>query len=279
MNKKIALVAATVSALVLAPNAGSGTPQALSSNSPASMTAQWWQWAFSIPNTPVTKEGEGSIHPLVGDNDDFGDPTFYEFCGNGQHGDVWFLGGDFSGTGEPFERTCTIPYGKTILRSCLEKQFIYLQALGNRQFEHGDPDHIFSGGDENLEILRQSPEMAQPGERPFHDPALGDHLKLTFFSRRFPRDMESQFQFFADKSFRGTPIAGIARKGLNGGITLHGGFQNRTGGQGIGNIRGMNVNGKKVPQNIHDEVAFASLHLFVAINAALLASILSFNAL
>ena len=95
--------------------------------------------------------------------------------------------------------------------------------------------------------------MAQPGERPFHDPALGDHLKLTFFSRRFPRDMESQFQFFADKSFRGTPIAGIARKGLNGGITLHGGFQNRTGGQGIGNIRGMNVNGKKVPQNIQRE--------------------------
>ena len=165
------------------------------------------------------------------------------------------------------------------LRSCLEKQFIYLQALGGCQFEHGNPDHIFSGGDENLEILRQSPEMAQPGKSSFHDPALGDYLKLTFFSRRFVCDMESQFQFFADKSGRGTSIAGIARKGLDGGITLHGGFQNRTGGQGIGKIRGMNVNGKKVPQNIHDEVAFVSLHLFVAINAALLASILSFNAL
>ena len=164
-------------------------------------------------------------------------------------------------------------------RSCLEKQFIYLQALGGCQFEHGNPDHIFSGGDENLEILRQSPEMAQPGKSSFHDPALGDYLKLTFFSRRFVCDMESQFQFFADKSGRGTSIAGIARKGLDGGITLHGGFQNRTGGQGIGKIRGMNVNGKKVPQNIHDEVAFVSLHLFVAINAALLASILSFNAL
>jgi hypothetical protein len=33
-----------------------------------------------------------------------------------------------------------------------------------REVEHGDPDHIFSGGDENLEILRQSPEVAQPGK-------------------------------------------------------------------------------------------------------------------
>ena len=72
--------------------------------------------------------------------------------------------------------------------------------------------------------------MAQPGKSSFHDPALGDYLKLTFFSSRFLRDRESQFQFFADKSFRCTPIAGITRKGLEGGITLHGDFQNRTGG-------------------------------------------------
>lgn len=82
--------------------------------SPANMTAQWWQWAFSIPNVPASGEG-GSIHPLVGGDDDFGANDVFEFCGNGQHGDLWFLGGDFSGSGEAFERTCTIPYGKTIV--------------------------------------------------------------------------------------------------------------------------------------------------------------------
>ena len=121
--------------------------------------------------------------------------------------------------------------------------------------------------------------MAQPGKSSFHDPALEDYLKLTFFSSRFLRDMERQFQCFADKSFRSTPIAGITRKGLDGGITLHGGFQNRTGGYRIGNIRGMNVNGEQIPQDIHDDVAFVSLHFFVTIDAALLAIILSFNAL
>jgi len=88
----------------------------------ANITAQWWQWAWSMPNTlsqPLvpgpTGKARGSVHPLVGDNDDFGDSDFYEFCGNGQHGDVWFLGGDFSGTGEFFERTCVIPSDRTIL--------------------------------------------------------------------------------------------------------------------------------------------------------------------
>jgi hypothetical protein len=86
-----------------------------------SLTGNWWQWAYSIPNTrsapdnPPREGKKGSIHPLVGDNSDIGDLNFFEYCGNGQHGDVWFLGGDFSGTGEPFERTCEIPSGKTIL--------------------------------------------------------------------------------------------------------------------------------------------------------------------
>ncbi len=114
INRKVAWTAVATAALAFAPNIGSSAPQASSSNSPASMTAQWWQWAYSIPNIPV-EEGGPSIHPLVGDDDDFEDPDFYEFCGNGQHGEVWFLGGDFSGTGEAFERTCTIPAGKTIL--------------------------------------------------------------------------------------------------------------------------------------------------------------------
>jgi hypothetical protein len=93
----------------------------LSEQDLGSLTGKWWQWAYSIPNTlstpvnPPRAGKKGSIHPLVGSNDDIGDPDFFEYCGNGQHGDVWFLGGDFSGTGEPFERTCEIPFGKTIL--------------------------------------------------------------------------------------------------------------------------------------------------------------------
>jgi hypothetical protein len=120
MNKKLRLVAIAVAGLGLSLPLATHAELGLNS-----LTAQWWQWAFSIPNTPAevvaTPEGPepfelvGSIHPLVGDDDDFGDPDLFEFCATGQHGEVWFLGGDFSGTGEFFERTCKVPAGKTIL--------------------------------------------------------------------------------------------------------------------------------------------------------------------
>ncbi len=77
-------------------------------DSEANMTAEWWQWAFS---TPIA-DGR---HPLIGANADYDNPNFFESCGNGQHGETWFLGGDFSGVGIPFERTCTIPAGQKIL--------------------------------------------------------------------------------------------------------------------------------------------------------------------
>ncbi len=79
---------------------------------PPKLTADWWQWAFSIPNVPPTVGDSISIHPLVGDD---GDNNLFEYCGVGQHGPVWFLGGDFSGSGEPFTRTCKVPAGKAIL--------------------------------------------------------------------------------------------------------------------------------------------------------------------
>jgi hypothetical protein len=86
--------------------------------SPANMTAQWWQWALSIPN--VTDSEGNPIHPLVGLDTDNGPP--FEYCGNGQHGELWFLGGDFAGTGVPFERTCTIPFGKTIVLAVINAE-------------------------------------------------------------------------------------------------------------------------------------------------------------
>ncbi|MBN2000522.1 hypothetical protein JW935_23430 [candidate division KSB1 bacterium] len=56
-------------------------------------SAQWWQWSLSIP---------ADVNPL-------GNPVG-SYCGVGQHGDVWFLGGTLDGS--PAERNCTVPYGK-----------------------------------------------------------------------------------------------------------------------------------------------------------------------
>lgn len=113
MDKRVAFITIMIAVSVLG-FIFPFTAHANSSSAGPKLTAEWWQWAFSIPNTPASEDG-GSVHPLVGDNDDFGDPDFFEFCGNGQHGEVWFLGGDFSGSGETFERTCEIPAHKTIL--------------------------------------------------------------------------------------------------------------------------------------------------------------------
>lgn len=54
------------------------------------LTAEWWQWAFSIPS---------SVNPL---QDASG-----EHCMVGQRGDVWFLAGTI--TGVPATRTCAVP--------------------------------------------------------------------------------------------------------------------------------------------------------------------------
>jgi hypothetical protein len=58
-------------------------------------TAQWWQWAYSIPE----------------DRNPVADPTG-ENCDEGQSGPVWFLAGTFGGLNE---RSCEISAGKSIL--------------------------------------------------------------------------------------------------------------------------------------------------------------------
>src|SRR5688572_13524708 len=59
------------------------------------LSAQWWQWALSIPP---------STNPLL-------DQTGAD-CMVGQRGDLWFLaGGLFGGT---FTRTCAVPEGVTL---------------------------------------------------------------------------------------------------------------------------------------------------------------------
>ena len=55
------------------------------------LTEEWWQWAYSLPYT---------AHPLFDTAD----------ASAGQHGKVWFLGGNFTGAADT--RTAVIPRGK-----------------------------------------------------------------------------------------------------------------------------------------------------------------------
>lgn len=70
-------------------------------------TARWWQWAISIP---------AAVHPLTPKDSD---PTGADYCGVGQQGELWLLGGVFQSTDQanPLEvvRECRVPFGKTIL--------------------------------------------------------------------------------------------------------------------------------------------------------------------
>ena len=56
------------------------------------LSAQWWQWALSIPT---------SNNPLL--------DTTGENCMVGQRGPTWFLGGTFGGNGATITRNCTAP--------------------------------------------------------------------------------------------------------------------------------------------------------------------------
>ena len=56
------------------------------------LSAQWWQWALSIP---------AAINPVS--------DTTGANCMVGQRGPVWFLAGSI--TGVPTVRTCTVPEG------------------------------------------------------------------------------------------------------------------------------------------------------------------------
>ena len=73
----------------------SGSPQVVQEWQPAKeLSAEWWQWVWSIP---------GSVNPLL--------DTTGDHCAVGQRGDVWFLAGTFGGT---VVRTCIVPEDKTL---------------------------------------------------------------------------------------------------------------------------------------------------------------------
>lgn len=84
-NKLFATLALTL-ALVAQTN-----PASAESDGQKSLSAQWWQWALSIPS---------SQNPLL--------DTTGEKCMVGQRGATWFLAGLFGG-GAPVIRTCIVP--------------------------------------------------------------------------------------------------------------------------------------------------------------------------
>ena len=92
MRKYTLSIAATVLGLIVPLNMAIADED--SGGLPA-LTAQWWQWALSIPTGQNPQE----------------DPTG-QYCMVGQRGSVWFLGGVFSGG--PAERTCSVPEGATL---------------------------------------------------------------------------------------------------------------------------------------------------------------------
>jgi hypothetical protein len=73
----------------------------------ADWTAKWWQWTYSIP---------WNKNPSY---DDIG-----KYCGENQHGPVWFLTLAFE---YPVERTCHIPQNTALLITLLNSECSYAE--------------------------------------------------------------------------------------------------------------------------------------------------------
>jgi hypothetical protein len=74
------------------------------------LSAEWWQWALSIPT---------SVNPLT-------DGTG-EDCMVGQRGTTWFLAGVF--TGGTVTRTCSIPQGTMLFFDTVVKILCHVYPL------------------------------------------------------------------------------------------------------------------------------------------------------
>jgi len=81
-------------------------------------SAEWWQWAFSIPV---------ATHPLF-DNGD---------CSVGQSGPVWFLGGSFVSNTDV--RSCTVPAGTMLFFPILNGEDSNVE----ESFANGCSDPVF----------------------------------------------------------------------------------------------------------------------------------------
>lgn len=91
------------------------------------LSAQWWQWALSIPP---------SENPLA-------DATG-EKCMVGQHGSVWFLAGVFN-SGEPTVRTCTVPKGKALFFPIVNSVNVDTPNICGQGSAHASVDDLRAG--------------------------------------------------------------------------------------------------------------------------------------
>ncbi len=71
------------------------------------LSAEWWQWALSIPAPQtIAPQPAGFPNPLL--------DTTGENCMVGQRGSVWFLAGTFYPLGPSVTRTCSVPENKAL---------------------------------------------------------------------------------------------------------------------------------------------------------------------
>ncbi|MHA6897021.1 hypothetical protein ACQUJT_23535 [Ralstonia pseudosolanacearum] len=89
---------------------------AVSGRSVGQLSAEWWQWAMSIP--PETSP----LRDSTGAN-----------CGTAQQGAVWFLAGGFGSS--KFRRTCVIPANRPLFFPVVN--MLYYPAMGNDTYTCG----------------------------------------------------------------------------------------------------------------------------------------------
>ncbi len=87
------------------------------------LSGNWWQWSLSIPQ---------SVHPLTF-NDTPQSAQSALYCGVGQHGNAWFLGGTLDGSAA--QRSCKIPAGIPIFAPIINAECSTVEGNGSTEEE------------------------------------------------------------------------------------------------------------------------------------------------
>jgi hypothetical protein len=138
----------------------------------------WWRWAVRT---------RGSVHPLL----DRGP------CSENQEGHVWFLGGDFIGSGDPIERDCTVPEGTALFIALTPESWLSTPEVACIT---ADPWYRATPKDPEYALFRE--QILDPIRRPdtirtlvlrLNDKSAGDLRNFfvrrsTIFSVRLPED-------------------------------------------------------------------------------------------
>jgi hypothetical protein len=112
LSLAIAITALNVGAQVLSP----GTPAKIKGHTYADWSENWWQWVYSLPtnHNPLFDTADSSA---------------------GQTGDVWFIGGSF--TGNPVTRTAVVPKNKLLFIAIITGAFDNTDCNGTQRISDG----------------------------------------------------------------------------------------------------------------------------------------------